>query len=113
MSLSPLSVEDLTACDGAGGQDFRERLNIRWNASLPFRQLLENLTLYIGLGFLAQTILQIVVVFTTQEIVFVAVSTFILWGWCGLSAFLAISYTKRVLQEEKFWWAQGYKWHMN
>ena len=109
MCTSPLSVEDLTACDGAGGQDFRERLNMRWKASLPFRQLLEDLTLYIGLGFLAQTILQTVVLFTTQEIVFVAVSTFILWGWCGLSAFLVISYTKRALREEKLWWAEEYK----
>lgn len=101
----PFSVEDVTACDGGGGQGFRDRLNARWEASPPFRKLLEDITLYVGLGFLAQSLVQVVVLFATDEKIFVAVSTVLLWGWCGLSALWAIPYTKQALQEEKLWWA--------
>ena len=73
-------MEDITACDGAGGQVFRDRLNVRWEASPSFRKLLEDLTLYLGLGVLAQTGVQVVILFATDENVFVAVSTVVLWG---------------------------------
>lgn len=99
-------MEDITACDGAGGQVFRDRLNVRWLASLPFRLLLEDLTLYLGLGFLAQTGVQFIILLATDENVFVAVSTAVLWVWCGLSAFWAVLYTQRALQAEKLWWEE-------
>ena len=98
-------IEDVTACDGGGGQVYRDRLNVRWEASPMFRKLLEDLTLYLGLGFLVQTVAQVVVLFTTEEKVFVAMSTVILWGWCGLSAAWGVSYAKRALQNERLCWA--------
>ncbi|KAF8494301.1 hypothetical protein JB92DRAFT_2796637 [Gautieria morchelliformis] len=104
-------VEDVTACDGGGGQAFRERLNLRWQASPSFRKLMETLTLYLGLGFIAQTMLQVAILFATDEKVFVAVSTAVLWGWCGASALWAIHYTKRALREEKLQWTSGYRQH--
>jgi hypothetical protein len=82
---------------------------VRWNASPPFRKLLEDLTLYLGLGFLVQTAVQAVVLFGTDEKVFVAVSTVILWGWCGLSALWAVPYTKRALRDEKVWWVESHR----
>jgi hypothetical protein len=106
-----ISVEDITACDGSGGQAFRDRLNVRWQASPPFRKLLETLTLYLGLGFIAQTMVQVVILFATDEKVFVALSTVVLWGWCGASALWAIPYTKRALREEKLGWASIYRSH--
>lgn len=102
--LDLLRIEDLTACEGAGGREYRERLNIRWESSPLFRRLLNRITIVSGISLITQTGVQLVILFTTPEKVFVAVSTVVLWGWLGLALLWGWIYSKSCLREEKEKW---------
>jgi hypothetical protein len=43
-------IEDICAVDGTGGTEFRQRLNLRYQASHYFRQMLHRLTLFWAIG---------------------------------------------------------------
>ncbi|GJJ07787.1 hypothetical protein Clacol_001992 [Clathrus columnatus] len=97
-------IEDITACDGGGGQAYRERLNVRWESSPAFRKLVMDLTLFSAIGVFIQTCLQFIVLFATPEAVFVGLSTVLLWGWFGLTLLWGWKFAEKRLREEKTQW---------
>ncbi|GJJ07788.1 hypothetical protein Clacol_001993 [Clathrus columnatus] len=99
-------IEDLTACDGGAGQAYRERLDIRWQSSPLFQKLLMDITLVSGIAVLIQTGLQFIILFATPEIVFVALSTVVLWGSFGLTLLWGWKFAERGLQEERDKWEE-------
>ena len=60
-------IEDVVAVDGSGGTEFRQRLNLRYQASKRFRQMLHRLTLFWALGALAIASATTVVIFTVEK----------------------------------------------
>lgn len=97
-------IEDITACEGAGGREYRERLNVRWESSFIFRELLSQITLVFGISLLLQTAVQFVILFATPEKVFVGLSTVLLWTWFGLTLLWGWRYSQlRIRHEEEKW----------
>jgi len=60
-------IEDVCAVDGGGGTEFRQRLNLRYQASHYFRQMLHRLTLFWAVGALIIAAATTAVVFTTSR----------------------------------------------
>jgi len=60
-------IEDVCAVDGGGGTEFRQRLNLRYQASHYFRQMLHRLTLFWALGALVIAAVTTAVVFTASR----------------------------------------------
>jgi hypothetical protein len=68
-------IEDVCAVDGSGGTEFRQRLNLRYQASHYFRQMLRRLTLFWATGALAIAAATTAVIFTTSRNVAYVVSS--------------------------------------
>jgi hypothetical protein len=60
-------IEDVIAVDGSGGTEFRQRLNLRYQASHYFRQMLHRLTLFWAFGSLAVAAGTTAIIFTTSR----------------------------------------------
>jgi len=60
-------IEDIVAVDGSGGTEFRQRLNLRYQASRAFRQMLHRLTLFWGFGAIGIAGVTTAIVFTIQR----------------------------------------------
>jgi hypothetical protein len=60
-------IEDVIAVDGSGGTEFRQRLNLRYQASHYFRQMLHRLTLFWAFGSLAMATATTAIIFTTSR----------------------------------------------
>lgn len=60
-------IEDVIAVDGSGGTEFRQRLNLRYQASHVFRQMLHRLTLFWAIGALLAATVTTVIIFTTHR----------------------------------------------
>jgi hypothetical protein len=60
-------IEDVCAVDGSGGTEFRQRLNLRYQASHMFRQMLHRLTLFWALGSLAIAAATTAIIFTVDR----------------------------------------------
>lgn len=60
-------IEDICAVDGAGGTEFRQRLNLRYMASHMFRQMLHRLTLFWAFGACAIASITTALIFTIQK----------------------------------------------
>lgn len=60
-------IEDVVAVDGSGGLEFRQRLNLRYQASHHFRKMLHRLTLFWALGSLAAASATTAIIFTTHR----------------------------------------------
>jgi len=71
-------IEDVCAVDGSGGTEFRQRLNLRYQASKEFREMLHRLTLFWGFGAVALAAVCTVIIFTIQRDAAYVVST----HWC-------------------------------
>jgi hypothetical protein len=67
-------IEDVCAVDGSGGTEFRQRLNLRYQASHYFRQMLHRLTLFWAFGALAIATVTTALVFTVNRNVAYVVS---------------------------------------
>jgi hypothetical protein len=67
-------IEDVIAVDGSGGTEFRQRLNLRYQASHYFRQMLHRLTLFWAFGSLGMATATTVIIFTTTRDVAYVVS---------------------------------------
>jgi hypothetical protein len=62
-----LRIEDICAVDGSGGTQFRQRLNLRYQASKAFREMLHRQTLFWAIGAIACSITATIIVFTIQR----------------------------------------------
>lgn len=60
-------IEDVCAVDGGGGTEFRQRLNLRYQASHYFRQMLHRLTIFWAFGALAIAAATTAIIFTTSR----------------------------------------------
>lgn len=60
-------IEDVCAVDGSGGTEFRQRLNLRYQASHLFRQMLHRLTLFWAAGAIGIATVTTILVFTIQR----------------------------------------------
>ena len=60
-------IEDICAVDGSGGTEFRQRLNLRYQASKAFREMLHRLTLFWAIGAIVCSAVTVAIVFTIQR----------------------------------------------
>jgi len=60
-------IEDVVAADGSGGTEFRQRLNLRYQASHYFRQMLHRLTIFWALGACTVASATTALIFTIQR----------------------------------------------
>ena len=60
-------IEDVIAVDGSGGTEYRQRLNLRYQASRAFRVMLHRLTLFWGFGAIGVAGVTTAIVFTIQR----------------------------------------------
>lgn len=67
-------IEDVVSVDGSGGTEFRQRLNLRYQASQLFRQMLHRLTLFWAFGALIIASVTTAIIFTVNRNVAYVVS---------------------------------------
>lgn len=60
-------IEDVCAVDGSGTTDFRQRLNLRYQASKAFREMLHRLTLFWAIGAVVCSAVCTAIIFTIQR----------------------------------------------
>jgi len=60
-------IEDICAVDGSGGTEFRQRLNLRYQASKAFREMLHRQTLFWAIGAIVCATVTTAIVFTIQR----------------------------------------------
>lgn len=60
-------IEDICAVDGSGGTEFRQRLNLRYQASKTFRVMLHRLTLFWAIGAVVCSAVCTAIIFTIQR----------------------------------------------
>lgn len=60
-------IEDICAVDGSGGTEFRQRLNLRYQASKAFREMLHRLTLFWAIGAIVASAVCTAIIFTIQR----------------------------------------------
>lgn len=99
-------VEDVCAVDGGGGQEFRERLNARYEASHVFRAMLRRLGVFWSVGAQAIATLTTVLVFTLEEDPAYIVGWTLPFIWAGIWATVTFWYVFRMLEIEKRVWAE-------
>lgn len=117
-------IEDIVAVDGSGGTEFRQRLNLRYQASKMFRQMLHRLTLFWGFGACIIAAITTTLIFTIQkEAAYVVsldssllltkqilTSTQVGWVipflWAGIWAIITTKWVQRSLAEEYRTWAE-------
>lgn len=68
-------IEDVVAVDGSGGTEFRQRLNLRYQASHKFREMLHRLTLFWAIGAIGIAVVTTILVFTIEKDAAYVVST--------------------------------------
>jgi len=68
-------IEDICAVDGSGGTEFRQRLNLRYQASKAFRVMLHRLTLFWAIGAVVCSVVCTAIIFTIQRDAAYVVST--------------------------------------
>lgn len=69
-------IEDICAVDGSGGTQFRQRLNLRYQASKAFREMLHRQTLFWAIGAIVCSAATTAIVFTIQRDAAYVVSIF-------------------------------------
>lgn len=72
-------IEDVVAVDGSGGTEFRQRLNLRYQASKGFREMLHRLTLFWAIGAIGIAAVTAAIVFTIQRDAAYVVSRLLAW----------------------------------
>jgi hypothetical protein len=60
-------IEDICAVDGSGGTEFRQRLNLRYQASKAFREMLHRQTLFWAIGAIVCSAVCTAIIFTIQR----------------------------------------------
>jgi len=97
-------IEDVCAVDGSGGTEFRQRLNLRYQASHVFRQMLHRLTLFWAIGAIAAASAATAIIFTCSRDVAYVVGWTLPFAWAAVWAFFTTLYVQKNLKlEEKVW----------
>jgi len=96
-------VEDLIGVDGNGGQEYRQALRSRFDASPIFRRLLVALTWFWGVGFVTLGVAMMALVFTIPKVIAYGIG----WGvpciWAVIWVWITTRWTQRQLIKEKRW----------
>ena len=98
------SIEDVTAVDGGGGVEYRDRLAERWRTSPPFRYLVRDVGRILSLTGLVMTGVELGLILMTTSEFFIGASWAILWAWAALSTYCCVAYTQTCLAYERDWW---------
>ncbi|KAF2112394.1 hypothetical protein BDV96DRAFT_602310 [Lophiotrema nucula] len=102
-------IEDICAVDGSGGTEFRQRLNLRYQASKAFREMLHRLTLFWAFGALMITAVTVAIVFTIQRDAAYVVGWTVPFVWAALWTAITIPYVQKCLKYEYTEWTTA-KW---
>ncbi|KAF9474021.1 hypothetical protein BDN70DRAFT_345318 [Pholiota conissans] len=98
-------IEDVAAVDFQHGREFRQALHDRWHASVPFQNLVTQLTLYWTLSAAIYCGATAAVSWSTSLNFAFAWTLGQLFVWARLSALGSHILTKRGLKKEREWWA--------
>ncbi|KAF1987651.1 hypothetical protein K402DRAFT_462537 [Aulographum hederae CBS 113979] len=99
-------IEDVCAVDGSGGTEFRQRLNLRYQASKMFREMLHRLTLFWAFGALAVSASTTAIIFTVNKDVAYVLGWTIPFVWAGLWTVITTYWVKWALAAEEKQWAE-------
>lgn len=118
-------IEDICAVDGSGGTEFRQRLNLRYQASKAFREMLHRLTLFWAIGAIVCATVTTAIIFTIQRDAAYVVSLtkypvttianliqvgwILPFLWAGIWAAITIPWVQRDLEKEYNDWTEA-KW---
>ncbi|OCK79078.1 hypothetical protein K432DRAFT_355609 [Lepidopterella palustris CBS 459.81] len=102
-------IEDVCAVDGSGGTEFRQRLNLRYQASRMFRQMLHRLTLFWAFGAVGVAAVSTAIIFTVSRDVAYVLGWTIPFVWAGVWAFVTTKWVQKSLRAEYANW-QEVKW---
>lgn len=114
-------IEDICAVDGSGGTEFRQRLNLRYQASKGFRVMLHRLTLFWAIGAIVCAVVCTAIIFTiTRDAAYVVRTLYIYnssiktnttqvgWVlpflWAGIWTSITIPWVQRELKKEYEEW---------
>lgn len=102
-------IEDVCAVDGSGGTEFRQRLNLRYQASKAFREMLHRLTLFWAAGAFGCTVVTSAIVWTVQRDAAYVVGWTVPFLWAGIWTAITIPWVQRSLKHEYTEWTTA-KW---
>ncbi|KAF2499537.1 hypothetical protein BU16DRAFT_274912 [Lophium mytilinum] len=102
-------IEDVCAVDGSGGTEFRQRLNLRYQASHMFRQMLHRLTLFWALGAIIISAVCTAIIFTIDKDVAYVLGWCIPFVWAGIWAVITTKWVQVSLRDEYANWEEV-KW---
>ncbi|OCL08276.1 hypothetical protein AOQ84DRAFT_44193 [Glonium stellatum] len=102
-------IEDVVAVDGSGGTEFRQRLNLRYQASQLFRQMLHRLTLFWAFGALIIASVTTAIIFTVNRNVAYVLGWTLPFAWAGIWAIITIKWVQMSLRDEYAKWDEV-KW---
>ncbi|ORY11254.1 hypothetical protein BCR34DRAFT_449818, partial [Clohesyomyces aquaticus] len=102
-------IEDICAVDGSGGTEFRQRLNLRYQASKAFREMLHRLTLFWACGALGIAAVTTAIIFTIQRDAAYVVGWTVPFLWAGIWTAITIPWVQRSLKAEYAGWEHA-KW---
>ncbi|KAL6706918.1 hypothetical protein ACN47E_005061 [Coniothyrium glycines] len=97
-------IEDICAVDGSGGTEFRQRLNLRYQASKAFREMLHRLTLFWAIGAIVCALVTTVIIFTIQRDAAYVVGWILPFLWAGIWTAITIPWVQRDLKKEYEQW---------
>jgi len=102
-------IEDICAVDGSGGTEFRQRLNLRYQASKHFREMLHRLTLFWAFGAIVAAAVCTAIVFTIPRDAAYVVGWVFPFLWAGVWTAVTIPWVKHQLVKEYDEWTTA-KW---
>lgn len=97
-------IEDICAVDGSGGTEFRQRLNLRYQASKAFREMLHRLTLFWAIGAIVTSVVCTAIIFTIQRDIAYVVGWVVPFLWAGIWAAITIKWVQYELKREYEQW---------
>jgi len=97
-------IEDICAVDGSGGTEFRQRLNLRYQASKAFRVMLHRLTLFWAIGAVVCSVVCTAIIFTIQRDAAYVVGWVLPFLWAGVWTAITIPWVQRELKKEYQEW---------
>jgi hypothetical protein len=99
-------IEDVVAVDGSGGTEFRQRLNLRYQASHDFRQMLHRLTIFWATGACLIAAATTAVIFTVPRDVAYVIGWTVPFLWAGIWAAITTIWVQKSLKHEYANWGE-------
>jgi len=97
-------IEDICAVDGSGGTQFRQRLNLRYQASKHFREMLHRLTLFWAIGAIVCSAVTTAIIFTIDRDIAYVVGWVLPFLWAGIWTAITIPWVQYELKLEYDHW---------